>query len=153
MNDDESFMRKALAQARQALAQDEVPIGAVVVASGRVVGRGHNQVISNSDPTAHAEIVAIRDAARYQGTYRLTDTTIYVTIEPCLMCAGSLVHSRVSKIVYGAREPKAGVINSNARVLDAPFLNHRVEVVGGVMAAECRALVQEFFAKRREPDE
>lgn len=147
--DDERFMREALAAAREAGARDEVPVGAVVVIDGAVVGRGANRPIEAADPTAHAEIEALRAAARAQGNYRLTGATLYVTVEPCLMCAGALVHARIARLVYGAPEPKAGAVVSAMGVLDTPSLNHRVEVVNGVLEPECRQLIQAFFASRR----
>ena len=152
MGDHDTCMRAALAEAARALAAGEVPIGAVVVdpASGRIIGRGFNQPVSRVDPTAHAELAALRDAARRAGNYRLTGAALYVTIEPCLMCAGALVHARIGTLVYGAAEPKAGAVRTVRRVLDHPSLNHRVEVVTGVLEAECRAIVQSFFARRRE---
>ena len=144
----EVFMRLALAQARRAFAQDEVPVGAVVVHEGVVVGAGFNQPVSSGDPTAHAEIVALRAAARARGNYRLPDTTLYVTVEPCLMCVGALVNARVASLVYGADEPKFGAVRS---LLDLSGLkvNHRVEVVPGVLAEEARVLLVEFFRERR----
>jgi len=142
-------MRDALDEARKAWDVGEVPVGAVVVVEARVVGRGFNQPISADDPTAHAEIVALRDAARAVGNYRLTGCRLYVTVEPCLMCAGALVHARVGTLVYGAPEPKAGAIVSAFRAYDHPALNHRVEVVAGVLESECRELVQRFFRERR----
>ncbi len=144
-------MREALAEARRALAAGEVPVGAVVVAgpTGEVIGRGHNHPIGARDPTAHAEIAALRDAAARTGNYRLTGATLYVTIEPCQMCAGALVHARIATLVYGAPEPKAGAIRSTMQALDHPALNHRVEVVAGVLADGCGALLREFFADRR----
>jgi tRNA(adenine34) deaminase len=149
VEDREHFMRLALDEARQAEASGEVPIGAVVVVGGRVIGRGFNQPISTGDPTAHAEIVALRDAARAAGNYRLTGAEVYVTLEPCLMCVGALVHARVGMVVYGATEPKTGAVVSTTRALEIPSLNHRVEVVSGVLEEECRALVQAFFKARR----
>ncbi len=146
---DERLMRQAVLAARRARNRDEVPVGAVVVLDGAVVGRGSNQSIHRVDPTAHAEIVALRAAARTVGNYRLTGAAIYVTVEPCLMCAGAIVHARIARLVYGAAEPKAGAVRSAMQVLDAPSLNHRVEVVGGVLERECRALIQTFFAERR----
>ena len=155
--DDRAFMLAALDEARRAAHAGEVPVGAVVVVDGRIVGRGYNQPISAADPTAHAEIVALREAARSVGNYRLTGSRLYVTVEPCLMCAGALVHARVGTLVYGTVEPKAGAIVSAFRAYDHPTLNHRVEVVAGVLEAECRALVQQFFRERRDaqrlPDE
>ena len=147
--DDRRFMHAALDEARKAWDVGEVPVGAVVVVEARVVGRGFNQPISADDPTAHAEIVALRDAARAVGNYRLTGCRLYVTVEPCLMCAGALVHARVGTLVYGAPEPKAGAIVSAFRAYDHPALNHRVEVVAGVLESECRELVQRFFRERR----
>lgn len=149
------FMREAIALARMAAAAGEVPVGAVVVLDGRVVGAGFNQPISSCDPTAHAEVVALREAARAVGNYRLTGATLYVTVEPCLMCAGALAHARVGLLVFGAHEPKAGAVASRMRVLEHEALNHRVAVVGGVLADECRDVLQSFFRerRRREPEE
>jgi tRNA(adenine34) deaminase len=143
-------MAQALDQARLARDAGEVPIGAVVVLAGAVVGRGFNGPISRTDPTAHAEIVALREAARTLGNYRLTGSTLYVTIEPCLMCVGAMVHARVGTVVYGALEPKAGALVSSCQAHENPSLNHRLEAVGGVLADECRALIQEFFQRRRD---
>jgi len=145
----DDFMREALAGARRALDAGEVPVGAVVVADGRIIGRGYNQPISAVDPTAHAEIVALRDAARTASNYRLADSTLYVTIEPCLMCVGAMVHARVGTLVYGAAETKSGAIVSAFDAHALPGLNHRIEVVGGVLEDECRALIQAFFQTRR----
>jgi tRNA(Arg) A34 adenosine deaminase TadA len=144
----EELMRRALEQARQALQAGEVPIGAVVVADGRVVAEGFNQPIRATDPTAHAEIVALRQAAAAAGNYRLTGSTLYVTLEPCLMCVGAMVNARVATVVYGAAEPKWGALGS---ILDARQLrlSHRLEVIGGVLADECRQLVVDFFKFRR----
>lgn len=144
-------MRAALVEAARALAGDEVPVGAVVVAhdTGHIVGRGFNHPIGAIDPTAHAEVVALRDAARRAGNYRLTGATLYVTVEPCLMCAGALVHARIGTLVYGAPEPKAGAVRSVMRALEHPALNHRVTVVAGVLEDECRGLMQAFFGARR----
>jgi tRNA(adenine34) deaminase len=149
VHDHERFMRLALDEARRAEGAGEVPVGAVVVLDGRVVGRGFNQPIGAVDPTAHAEIVALRDAAQATGNYRLMDALMYVTIEPCLMCVGALVHARIGTLVFGAAEPKAGAVVSTTRALELPSLNHRVDVVGGVLADECREVVQEFFRARR----
>jgi len=146
----ESFMREALAEAARAMDAGEVPVGAVVVLDGQVVGRGFNQPITATDPTAHAEIVALRDAAGAVANYRLTGSTLYVTIEPCLMCVGAMVHARVGTVVYGALEPKAGALVSSCQAHENPALNHRVEAVGGVLADDCRALIQEFFQRRRD---
>jgi tRNA(adenine34) deaminase len=142
-------MRAALEEAQRARDAGEVPIGAVVGLGGEIVGRGYNQPIGAADPTAHAEIVAIRDAARRLGNYRLTDATLCVTIEPCLMCVGALVHARIGTLVYGAAEPKSGAIVSTVSAGELPGLNHRFAVVAGVLEEECRALVQEFFRARR----
>ena len=145
----ERWMRAALDQARQALEADEVPVGAVVVHDGRVAGAGFNQPVRANDPTAHAEMVALRSAARALGNYRLTGATLYVTVEPCLMCAGALVHARIETLVYGAAEPRSGAVQSIAQALDNPALNHRVSATGGVLEAECRELMQAFFKRRR----
>jgi tRNA(adenine34) deaminase len=149
MKGHDSFMREALRQAQRALEAGEVPVGAVVVHGGRLVGVGFNQPISSEDPTAHAEIVSLRDAARTLENYRLSGATLYVTIEPCLMCAGALVHARVGTLVYGAAEPKTGAVRSVMRALDHPSLNHRVAVVASILEDECRGMIQEFFAARR----
>ena len=145
----ERWMRAALDQARLALEVDEVPVGAVVVHEGRVAGAGFNQPIRSNDPTAHAEMIALRSAARALGNYRLPGATLYVTVEPCLMCAGALVHARIETLVYGAPEPRSGAVQSIAQALDNPALNHRVSAVGGVLEAECRELMQAFFKRRR----
>ena len=147
--DHESFMRLALEQARLAADAGEVPIGAVAVSGGEVVGRGFNRPIGAVDPTAHAEVIALREAARALGNYRLTGVDLYVTLEPCLMCVGALVHARVERVVFGAREPKTGALVSTVRALEIPTLNHRVEIVEGVLEAQCRDLVQAFFRERR----
>ena len=139
-------MRAALDLARRAQERGEVPVGAVVVLDDAIVGEGFNQPIAAHDPTAHAEIVALRDAARRISNYRLTGATLYVTIEPCQMCVGALVHARVARIVYGAREPKAGAIESAMRAHEHPSLNHRLVAVGGVLEDECREVIQGFFA-------
>ncbi len=142
-------MDAALEQAALARAAGEVPIGAVVSIDGEIVGRGFNQPISAGDPTAHAEIVALRDAARHVDNYRLTGATLSVTIEPCLMCVGALVHARIGTLVYGAAEPKSGAVVSTVRGGELPGLNHRFEVVSGVREAECRERMQAFFRERR----
>lgn len=147
--DHADFMRLALAQAALARRLNEVPIGAVVVLDGAVVGAGYNHPITSTDPTAHAEVVALRAAATRVGNYRLTGSTMYVTVEPCLMCVGAMVHARVATVVYGATEPKAGAIVSMTRAHDLAGLNHRLEAVGGVLDDECRAVLQEFFKARR----
>ena len=149
---DVQWMRYALNRARQAAQRGEVPVGAVLVKDGDLIAEGFNEPISTADPTAHAEIIALRRAAAQLGNYRLPGTTLYVTIEPCLMCVGAMVHARIGRLVYGATEPKAGAIESAIRALDHPSLNHRFEVVGGVLADESRELMQSFFQDRRRPD-
>jgi tRNA(adenine34) deaminase len=146
----ETFMALALDEARRALAAGEVPVGAIVVAGGDVIGAGFNQPISSHDPTAHAEIVALRAAAVRVGNYRLTGATMYVTVEPCLMCVGALVHARVALVVYGAPEPKAGAIASMTNAHELAGLNHRLQAMGGVLEADCREMVQAFFRSRRD---
>jgi tRNA(adenine34) deaminase len=145
----ESFMEAALEEARRGGASGEVPIGAVLVVDGRIVARACNQPITATDPTAHAEILVLREAGRILGSYRLVGTTVYVTVEPCLMCVGALVHARVGEVVYGAAEPKTGALVSAVQGLDLPGLNHRFAVTGGVLEQPCRLLVQEFFRERR----
>ena len=147
--DYERLMEAALEEARRARDVGEVPIGAVIAVGDRIIGRGFNQPVGSGDPTAHAEIVAIRDAAREAGNYRLTGSTMCVTIEPCLMCVGALVNARVGTLVYGAAEPKSGAAVSTVRGGDLPGHNHRFEVVAGIREAECRELMQEFFRTRR----
>lgn len=142
-------MRYALELAEQAGRLNEIPIGAVVVKDGEIIGRGFNRPITASDPSAHAEIEALRDAALALGNYRLSGTSMVVTVEPCTMCAGALIHARIERLIFGAREPRAGAICSAAQVLDNPNLNHRVEVVEGVLANECSKLMSDFFQKRR----
>jgi tRNA(adenine34) deaminase len=149
MDTHELHMRAALDEARKGLEAAEVPVGAVVVADGRIIGRGFNQPIGSHDPTAHAEVVAIRAAARETGNYRLVGSTLYVTIEPCLMCVGAMVHARVGTLVFGAPEPKAGAVVSSCRAHELPSLNHRIDVVAGVLEDDCRAVIQEFFRTRR----
>jgi tRNA(adenine34) deaminase len=149
VNPDETFMRVALTHAAEAARRGEVPVGAVVVLAGTVVGEGLNQPIGTHDPTAHAEIVAMRAAGAALGNYRLTGATLYVTIEPCQMCVGAMVHARIARVVYGAREPKAGAIESAMRAHEHPSLNHRIEATGGVLEEECRAAIQGFFEARR----
>lgn len=146
---DEHFMREALALAAQGAELGEVPVGAVLVQGGEVVGRGFNCPISAHDPSAHAEMVAIRAAAQQVANYRLPGSTLYVTLEPCSMCAGLIVHSRVQRVVYGASEPKAGVAASRGQFFAQEFLNHRVLVEGGVLQEECSTLLSEFFRQRR----
>ena len=147
--DHDALMGAALDEARRARDAGEVPIGAVVAIDGVVVGRGFNQPIAAGDPTAHAEIVAIRAAARAVGNYRLTGATLCVTVEPCLMCVGALVHARIGTLVFGAAEPKSGAISSTVRGGELPGHNHRFEAIAGVRGDECRALIQEFFKTRR----
>ena len=142
-------MRLALDEARRAEAAGEVPVGAVVVLDGRVIAAAHNQPISSSDPTAHAEIVALREAGRAIGNYRLAGASLYVTVEPCLMCVGAMILARVAEVVFGAPEPKAGALESTQRAHEHPALNHRLTVVSGVLAAECSAVMREFFERRR----
>jgi len=147
---DERFMREALALAAQGAALGEVPVGAVLVQDGQIIGRGFNCPISQQDPSAHAEMVAVRDAAQALQNYRLPGVTLYVTLEPCSMCAGLIVHSRIQRVVYGATEPKAGVVVSRGQFFEQAFLNHRVLVEGGVLAEECGAVLSEFFRQRRQ---
>jgi tRNA(adenine34) deaminase len=142
-------MRAALEQAREARRHGEVPVGAIVVLDEEIVGVGFNQPISARDPTAHAEIVALRAAAQRIGNYRLTGSTLYVTIEPCQMCVGAMIHARVGRVVYGTVEPKAGAIESAMRAHEHPALNHQITATGGVLEAECRDVIQEFFRDRR----
>jgi tRNA(adenine34) deaminase len=145
----EQFMDAALEQAQLALAAGEVPIGAVLVVEDAIVARAFNQPISACDPTAHAEVLVLREAARIVGNYRLTAADVYVTLEPCLMCVGALVHARVRRVVYGAAEPKTGALVSTVRALETPGLNHRFEVTGGVREEAARELIQEFFREKR----
>ena len=145
----DDLMRSAIDEAIRARDAGEVPIGAVVAIDARIVGRGFNQPISSGDPTAHAEIVAIRDAARTVGNYRLTGAVLCVTIEPCLMCVGALVHARISTLVFGAVEPRTGAVLSTVRGVELPGHNHRVEVVSGIQETACRDLIQSFFKERR----
>jgi len=149
MSSDEMFMAEALELARQAEAQGEVPVGAVVVLEGEVRGRGFNSPIRLKDPTAHAEILALREAAENIGNYRLEGATLYATLEPCVMCAGALVAARVRRLVFGARDLRFGGVRSKFRLADAEILNHRVNVVEGVCGAECLSLVKRFFEARR----
>jgi tRNA(adenine34) deaminase len=147
--DVELLMAEAIAQARWANTMGEVPIGAVVAVNGEIIGRGFNHPINAIDPTAHAEIVAMREAATRLGNYRLTGATLCVTIEPCLMCVGAMVHARIGTVVYGAAEPKTGAVVSTVRAAELPGLNHRFEVVSGIREDECRNLMVEFFKERR----
>jgi tRNA(adenine34) deaminase len=146
---DEHWMRAALEEAEAALPHGDVPVGAVVVRHGAVIGAGHNERERRQDPSAHAEMLALQEAARAAGSWRLLDTTLYVTLEPCAMCAGAVVLARVPRVVYGTADPKAGAAGSVLDVLGEPRLNHRPEVLGGVLAAECAALLVAFFAGRR----
>jgi tRNA(adenine34) deaminase len=144
------FMQEALAEARSAAAADEVPIGAVLVHDGKILARSGNRTIRDGDPTAHAEVVVLREAARLLDNFRLAHTTLYVTIEPCSMCAGAIIQARVPRLVYGADDPKGGAVRSCFEILSHPRLNHQVEVTSGILAADCASVIQIFFAKRRE---
>ena len=149
-SDDEALMRLALAEAHAAEEAGEVPVGAIVLScAGEIIGRGNNQVLRTSDPTAHAEIVALRQAGTALGNYRLTGCTLVCTLEPCAMCASALLHARIARLVYAARDPKAGACGSVLSVLNHPALNHRLEVTEGVLAEECGAMLTEFFRRRR----
>lgn len=143
-------MRLALERARHAEAEGEVPVGAVLVRDGEVIASGFNHPIGACDPTLHAEVHALREAAQAEGNYRLPGTTLYVTLEPCAMCAGAIVHARVARVVYGAADPKTGAVRSVFRLLDSNPANHRVEFSGGILADECAALLRDFFAARRD---
>jgi tRNA(adenine34) deaminase len=146
---DEKFMRRALELARDAEAAGEVPVGAVIVRDGEIVAEGFNRPISTHDPTAHAEMVALRAAAARSDSYRLLGTTLYVTLEPCAMCAGAMVHARVQRLVYAASDPRAGAAGSIFNVVQSPALNHRLEVTAGVLAEDCGAILRNFFVARR----
>jgi tRNA(adenine34) deaminase len=148
-DDDVGFMRQALALAHQAEAAGEIPVGAVLIKDGQVIGSGWNQPIGSHDPTAHAEVMALRAAGRHEGNYRLAGATLYVTLEPCAMCAGAMVHARVARLVYGAADPKTGAAGSVFDLVCNEKLNHRMQVQGGVLAEECAALLRAFFAARR----
>jgi len=143
------WMRHALMLAERGRAENEVPVGAVVVLDGKVIGEGWNRPVTARDPTAHAEILAMRDAARRLGNYRLTNTDLYVTLEPCLMCAGAMVHARIRRLVFGASDPKRGAVNSTCHVFETQGINHRVMYRGGVIEQECAELLQTFFRDRR----
>jgi len=147
--DAEAFMRAALAEARVGLAAGEVPVGAVVVLDDVIIGQAHNAPIAHGDPTAHAEVLALREAARKVGNYPLPPATLYATLEPCVMCCGAAIHARIARVVYGAADPKAGAVASRYRLLDDGRSNHRVDSLGGVLEAECGALLKEFFDTRR----
>jgi tRNA(adenine34) deaminase len=146
---DEAFMHEALSLARQAAAAGEVPVGAVVVKDRAVVGRGYNQPISGRDPTAHAEVIALREAAEQIGNYRLADCSLYVTLEPCAMCAGAILHARIGRVIYGTTDPKSGACGSVVNLFAEGRLNHHATVRGGVLAEEAAQLLQDFFAARR----
>ena len=150
--DHEFWMEQALALASEAAAQDEVPVGAVLVAGDQVIGRGFNRPIAARDPSAHAEILALREAARLRDNYRLPGTTLYVTIEPCTMCIGAMMHARIETLVFGASEPRAGAVVSRQSLLEAEYFNHRIEVISGILGDRCRGLMQEFFRQRREAE-
>ena len=147
--DDTDYMKLAVEEARAAADADEVPIGAVLVSGGEVLGRGGNRTIRDCDPTAHAEIVALREAAKRAGNYRLSGTTLYVTLEPCAMCAGAIIQARVARVVYGADDPKGGAVRSCFEVLTHPKLNHQVDFTSGILVEECATLLQKFFTARR----
>jgi tRNA(adenine34) deaminase len=147
--DDERYMREALRLAREGAGADEVPVGAVVVREGEIIGRGSNSPIARNDPTAHAEILALREAATRVGNYRLLDATLYCTLEPCVMCAGALVSARLARLVFGARDLRFGGVRSKFQLADSEILNHRLEITEGVLAAECVELLRGFFGERR----
>lgn len=149
MDSDIEFMQEALEEARSAAAAGEVPIGAVLVLEGRVIARSGNRTIRDCDPTAHAEIIVLRKAAKAVENYRLAGTTLYVTIEPCSMCAGAMIQARIPRLVYGANDPKAGAAHTHFQILSNPSLNHQVEITAGVLAVECAGVIQSFFAERR----
>ena len=149
MNENLDYLRAAIAEAQSAEASGEVPIGAIIVNNGKIIGRGQNRVLRDSDPTAHAEIVALRAAGQALKNYRLEDCTLYVTKEPCAMCAGAILHARISRLVYAAPDPKAGACGSVLSVMNHPQLTHKVEVVSGLLAEECGALLTTFFRSRR----
>lgn len=148
-DDDTRWLRHALALAAQGEASDEVPVGCVIVQDGHIIGEGWNRPISGNDPTAHAEIVALRDAAQRIGNYRLTGATLYVTLEPCLMCAGAMLHARIGRLVFGASDPRRGAINSTTHAFATQGLNHRIDVCSGVLEAECAERLRAFFRARR----
>ena len=146
----ECWMREALNEARRAGDEGEVPVGALVLLNGKIIGRGHNSSIRQCDPSAHAEIAALRHAARNAGNYRLPGSTLVVTIEPCAMCVGAMIQARVDELIYGARDPKAGAVHSIFHIADTEELNHRILATGGILEEECGALMKEFFAARRQ---
>jgi tRNA(adenine34) deaminase len=147
--EDLDYLREAIAEAQAAEANGEVPVGAVIVRDGKIIGRGQNRVLRDSDPTAHAEIVALREAGVALNNYRLEDCTLYATLEPCAMCAGAILHARVSRLVYAAPDPKAGACGSVLSVMNHPQLNHKLEVTSGLLAEECSSMLTNFFLKRR----
>ena len=149
---DEAFLREAIAEAQQAAADGEVPVGAVIVHNGDIIGRGQNRVIRDSDPTAHCEIVAMRQAAQHLRNYRLTGCDLYVTLEPCAMCAGAILHARIARLVYAAPDPKAGACGSVLSVLNDRRLNHQVELVTGLLGYECGIMLTSFFRERRQTE-
>ncbi|WP_227368927.1 tRNA adenosine(34) deaminase TadA [Halomonas sp. M20] len=151
MRSDEFYMHRALDQAREALSAGEVPVGAVLVdPRGEIIGSGYNAPIASHDPSAHAEIQALRDAALRLGNYRLDDCTLYVTLEPCMMCSGAIIHARLARLVYAATEPRAGMVESRANLIDQPWHNHRVTVASGILASRSKQLLQTFFEQRRD---
>jgi tRNA(adenine34) deaminase len=145
----ELWMREALSEAHKAAAEGEVPVGAIVLLDGKIVGRGHNSPIQLKDPTAHAEIIALRQAARYMMNYRLPGSTLVVTIEPCVMCVGAMIHARVEELIYGAADPKAGAIKSCYQLADNNQLNHEIRVISGILEEDCGSTIKTFFASRR----
>jgi tRNA(Arg) A34 adenosine deaminase TadA len=149
MAEDLDYLRAAIAEAQAAEIAGEVPVGAIVVHEGKIIGRGQNRVLRDSDPTAHAEIVALREAGRNLANYRLEDCTLYVTLEPCAMCAGAILHARIARLVYAAPDPKAGACGSVLSVMNHPQLNHKLEVISGLLAEECGFLLTNFFRQRR----
>ena len=149
-NDDDAFMREALLLAAQAESAGEVPVGAVVVRDGTVIGRGYNRPVGSGDPSAHAEILALREAAAHAGNYRLTGCALYVTLEPCAMCAGAIIHARIARLVFGAADPKTGACGSVVNLLADARLNHHATVTAGVLAADCSAGLQDFFRRKRQ---
>ena len=149
LNDDKHWMQRAIELAKKAEARDEVPVGAIVVYEDKIIGEGWNQPITSDDPTAHAEIMAIRAASTYLNNYRLPNTTLYVTLEPCAMCAGAIIHARIARLVYAVDDPKTGACGSVFNLLQTEELNHTVEIEKGVMEEECRSLIQSFFKEKR----
>ena len=150
MNNDEKWMALAIKQAVKADTEGEVPVGAVIIKDGQLIAQAHNQPISTNDATAHAEIQLLRTAGKLQKNYRLTDTTIYVTLEPCAMCLGAMMHARIKRMVYGASDPKTGVCGSHVDLTSERFFNHEMEISGGVLEKECKELLQSFFKSRRK---